>query len=215
MAASGEVARAARRESGAMTLIAPHVPHGRIISAADVPAVAATLAAAFQDDPVFVWWIPDATRRRAILPAYFGAVARSYVATGVVQATDELACAAVWGLPGVEEDEELGPAVVAAAEEHTDRLFEIVGLMEEAHTSEPHRYLFFLGTRPEHRSRGLGSALLRPVLDACDAQGVPAYLEATSPRGAALYERHGFEVTGEIALPHGPRLQTMWREPRG
>jgi ribosomal protein S18 acetylase RimI-like enzyme len=86
--------------------------------------------------------------------------------------------------------------------------------MEEQHPAEPHWYLFFLGTRPERRSRGLGSALLRPVLDACDAQGLPAYLEATSERSAALYVRHGFEVTGEIALPHGPSLWPMWREPR-
>ena len=34
-------------------------------------------------------------------------------------------------------------------EEYTERLFEILGLMEEKHPTEPHYYLFLLGTRPE------------------------------------------------------------------
>lgn len=42
-----------------------------------------------------------------------------------------------------------------------------------------------------------------------------AYLEATSPLNRRLYERHGFEVTGEIQLPNGPAMWPMWREPAG
>jgi hypothetical protein len=54
-----------------------------------------------------------------------------------------------------------------------------------------------------------------PMLSRCDEQGLPAYLEASSPRNRALYERHGFEVTEELKLPRsGPPLWLMWREPR-
>ncbi|MDP9345553.1 MAG: GNAT family N-acetyltransferase, partial [Actinomycetota bacterium] len=46
-------------------------------------------------------------------------------------------------------------------------------------------------------------------------QGLPAYLEASSPRNRALYERHGFSVTEELKLPrNGPPLWLMWRDPR-
>jgi hypothetical protein len=55
---------------------------------------------------------------------------------------------------------------------------------------------------------------MRPVLELCDERGLPAYLEATSDRGTQLYRRHGFEVVDEIALPDGPSLWPMWREPR-
>lgn len=55
---------------------------------------------------------------------------------------------------------------------------------------------------------------MRPVLDMCDRDGVPAYLEASSERNKALYLRHGFEVVGEIKLPDGPRMWPMWRSPR-
>ena len=101
-----------------------------------------------------------------------------------------------------------------AVEEYAERLFEILGLMEEKHPSESHYYLFLLGTRPEWQGRGLGSSLMAPVLETCDRDRVPAYLEATSERNKQLYLRHGFEVTEEIPLPDGPTMWPMWRSPR-
>jgi len=53
------------------------------------------------------------------------------------------------------------------------------------------------------------------VLARCDAERAPAYLEASSPRNRALYERHGFAVTEEFALGRGaPRQWRMWRDAR-
>jgi ribosomal protein S18 acetylase RimI-like enzyme len=102
---------------------------------------------------------------------------------------------------------------MAVAEETADRLACALELMAEVHPEEPHAYLFLLATRPQWQSRGLGAALLRDVLGRCDRDGVPAYLEATSEGSRRLYERHGFEVTGEIRLPDGPSLWPMWRSP--
>ena len=71
-----------------------------------------------------------------------------------------------------------------------------------------------MGVDPQWQGRGLGSKLMRPALETLDAQGMPAYLEASTPRSRALYERHGFTVTGEFNLPSGgPTLWQMWREP--
>ena len=73
----------------------------------------------------------------------------------------------------------------------------------------------FLGVVPGARGRGLGGALLRDRLVRADAEGMPAYLEASSPRSRALYERHGFRATGDpIHLPDGPPLWPMWRAAR-
>ena len=43
---------------------------------------------------------------------------------------------------------------------------------------------------------------------------VPAYLEATDRRNAALYVRHGFQVTGIVLAPGYPQIITMWRPAR-
>ena len=89
-------------------------------------------------------------------------------------------------------------------------------MMRARHPKEPHWYLHFLGTEPARQGRGIGSAVLKPMLDTCDAQGLPAYLEATSERNRSLYMRNGFEDHGEpLRLPDdGPLMFPMWREPR-
>ena len=89
--------------------------------------------------------------------------------------------------------------------------------MERRHPSRPrHFYLAFVGVEPASQGRGLGSRLMFPVLSEADAAGTAAYLEASTPRSRALYERHGFEVVEEMRLPFGgPPLWRMWREPFG
>ena len=87
--------------------------------------------------------------------------------------------------------------------------------MEGRHPRRPpHWYLAIMGVDPQWQGRGIGSKLMRPALEVLDAEGMPAYLEASTPRSRALYERHGFAVTGEFNLPSGgPTLWQMWRDP--
>ncbi len=190
----------------------PTVAPPRKATATDVSHVSKTLALAFFDDPVIGWIIGDASERRRLLPGFFTAIASSYLAYDETYVSGDQA-AAVWAPPGAEDDEELPESLGAAAGAYSERLFEILRLLDEHHPAEPHNYLFLLGTRPERQGHGLGSSLMIPVLDASDRERVPAYLEATSERNRGLYRRHGFEVVGEIALPDGPNLWPMWREP--
>jgi ribosomal protein S18 acetylase RimI-like enzyme len=188
------------------------------VTEADLPALSLTLAAAFVDDPFFRWWIPEDTRRTEILPALFRLVAEVNLSHDELYGAEDLAAGAVWIPPGrqptEEEMAELVPALAHATGEYAERLLHVLELTSQVHPSEPHWHLFFLATRPEWQSRGMGSSLLRAVLDGCDRDGTPAYLEATSEGSKRLYLRHGFVVTGEIPLPDGPPLWCMWRSPR-
>ena len=76
-------------------------------------------------------------------------------------------------------------------------------LVESRHPSLPHYYLGGLGTDPQWQGRGLGSAVLGPVLEICDRDGVPAYLESSKETNIGFYGRHGFEVTDEVSVPDG------------
>jgi GNAT superfamily N-acetyltransferase len=189
----------------------------RQATSADVTDLAATIGAAFQDDPVMSWCYPDPGRRREILPRIFRLVIDATLAEGGIYTTADRAAGAVWVPPGAVDgaaEEALAAAMAAASGDYADRLFMLLEALDPKRPSVPHQYLYLFGTRPEWQSRGLGSALLRPMLAACDRDGTPAYLEASSQRNVPLYQRHGFEVTEEVVLPDGPTAWLMWRDPR-
>jgi ribosomal protein S18 acetylase RimI-like enzyme len=110
----------------------------------------------------------------------------------------------------------LAPAMAVALGTRLPQTLRALNTIEAHHPHQPHYYLAFVGLEPELQGRGIGSRLLRPVLERCDRERMPAYLEASSPRNRALYLRHGFEVTGEFCYPkNGPPSWPMWREPQG
>jgi RimJ/RimL family protein N-acetyltransferase len=84
---------------------------------------------------------------------------------------------------------------------------------ERNHLQEPHYYIRWVGVATSFQGQGLGTALLRPTLDRCDREGLPAYLQASTERSAALYERLGFVHLGELQVPDGPRFWPMRRPP--
>jgi len=88
------------------------------------------------------------------------------------------------------------------------------GQFEAYHPEEAHWYLPLIGVDPARQGHGYGSALLRHALARSDRDGVPAYLEATSPRNRALYERHGFAALGAIRVAGWPPVWPMLRRPR-
>ena len=127
--------------------------------------------------------------------------------------------AAIWERPGqwkvgMLEQLRLLPAMARINGRLLPRILRALAALESNHPAEPHYYLPFLGVDPDWQGRGLGAALLRPVLDRCDDERMPAYLEASSPRNRALYERLGFEVTEEFQVGKGsPPVWRMWRAP--
>ncbi len=98
---------------------------------------------------------------------------------------------------------------------HDARYDSVVALtrrpLERQHPTEPHYYLAMLGTDPAHQGRGIGSALLAPVLERCDEEGLPAYLESSKESNIAFYARHRFDLTKPFQLKGGPTMYFMWR----
>ena len=60
-----------------------------------------------------------------------------------------------------------------------------------------------------------GAAGSEPPMPRCDAEGLPAYLESSKERNVPYYERFGFRVTRELAMPGRgcPPVWLMWRDP--
>lgn len=190
---------------------------------ADVPALARVLGRAFVDDPVMRWMQPDAARRAAALPGFFGALTRHHflAGSGVEVALPDTGGggAALWDPPGrwkqsQREQLRMLPAVIRAFRGRLGEGRALTEQMKAVHPQEPHWYLAVIGSDPDVRGGGFGAALLRSRLDRCDDEGAPAYLESSNPDNIGYYNRFGFEVTGEIVIPGGPSLWPMWRSAR-
>lgn len=184
---------------------------------ADADEIAASLAAAFTADPIMSWAVPDDGSRPATLSAMFGFLARhGYLPADASHVVDDRA-AALWLPPGTALGEafwsEHGAGFVAALGGPVERFGALGEAMRSCHPAEPHHYLFAIGVRPGAQGAGLGGRLLEATLAVADERGEPAYLEATSERSRALYERHGFAVTGELRAQDSPPLWPMWRAP--
>jgi N-acetylglutamate synthase-like GNAT family acetyltransferase len=188
---------------------------------ADVPRLADVLAAAFADDPLWNWLLPDAVRAHRV-PKVFEVLLRSRLRIGDdVLTTTQLAGAALWASPGNwdttgVEQLRLGPPMLWLHRGSLRRAQTIFAIAHRAHPKhEPHWFLSVLGVDPTAQGTGVGSALLAPVLERCDEQGLPAYLETTKPENVAFYARHGFTVRDETDVPDGgPHLWFCWRAPR-
>ncbi len=193
----------------------------RRATAADVPALAAMLARAFFDDPVAIWSCHPDVLRPAVLERFNGARVSHLLGDQEVWTTPDGSSAALWAPPQrwkttPRQDLELSrcilhprllvraPVIVAG----------LLGIERRHPRTPPHWYLAVLGTDPVAQGQGLGSAVLAPVLEQCDRDGVGAYLESSKERNIAFYARHGFRVTARHRLPRGPSVWAMWRDPR-
>jgi GNAT superfamily N-acetyltransferase len=185
-----------------------------------VRAIAGALVLAFRDDPVQRFLFPEERAYERRGRRNFELLTRRLLGIGAVHVTDGLEGAALWLPPGEDMTAGLGGAlfglrsalVMGAALRRGMRLLDELA---RRHPREPHWYLPVLGTAPAHQGRGLGSALLAPVLARADREGLPAYLESSKAKNVPFYRRHGFEVVGSIRVPGGPELWPMLRPPGG
>ncbi|WP_405777286.1 GNAT family N-acetyltransferase [Streptomyces sp. NBC_00859] len=186
---------------------------------ADREVLVQLLDRAFMQDPVSSWVFPDESHRRQVHGAFLGVFIDVALAEGRVDLAEDHAAMALWlDVPAGAPEEDGTPARMREAADPDNERAELVGrLTGELHPHDrAHAYLLMIGVIPERQGEGLGTELIAPVLERCDREGVPAYLEASSERSRGLYERLGFVFTGTaVQLPRGPRMWPMWREPRG
>ncbi len=201
--------------------MSPQVPEIQVRKAkpSDVAGISALLARAFDDDPLMTWMFPEGSGRLRRLPLLFRTLLRTTMPLGEVYTTEDAQGAAFWNPPGTFP---LGWRTNARVGLTMARLlrFRILyctpGLLyfDSHHPKERHWYLQMLGTDPSWQGKGVGSALLAPVLQRCDEAGERVYLEASKEENLAFYARHGFTETEEMHVPHGPKMWVMWRDPR-
>jgi ribosomal protein S18 acetylase RimI-like enzyme len=189
----------------------------RSLSRDDEERAFAVISMAFISDPVSRWFFPDPVTFFRYFQPFAVALGGAALDRGTAWATDDGSGVVLWMPPGVHPDEKTMASIVEAGLRDIPYVEDISGLVEEqlkVHPTFDHMYLPFIAVDPAKQGSGTGSALLSHSAKVCDELGLPAYLEATTPRSRALYERHGFEVTGEVQFGSSPPMWAMLREPR-
>ncbi|MHB8467633.1 MAG: GNAT family N-acetyltransferase [Acidimicrobiales bacterium] len=187
----------------------------------DIEALSDVLQAAFWDDPVMAWLLPSEKSRSRKLAGLFQVLMKAhYLSMRTTWTTADQVGGALWAPPGHWKIPnwdvfKAGPGLAVAMGLRSIPALRFLEVVDRQHPKEPHWYLGILGTSPAHQGKGVGSALMQPVLERCDREGVPAYLESSKETNIPFYSRHGFVLTGEISAPGGPTVWPMWREPQG
>jgi ribosomal protein S18 acetylase RimI-like enzyme len=188
----------------------------RAPSTSPAEVAVAPLVTAFAADPVIRWMLPDPARYVIWFPELVAVVGARGFSEGTVDTTADAAASSVWLAPGASFDEvAFGTLIERCVDAHRlDDVGAFLARMGEHHPEEPVWHLYFIGVDPNQQGRSIGSALLEHGLARADADGHAAYLEASTPRNRALYERHGFEVVGEIRAADSPAMWPMFRPAR-
>jgi GNAT superfamily N-acetyltransferase len=194
---------------------------------ADRPATVVALARAFQRDPLFEVLVPDALSQARAALTFLGSLvadARGFGEVWVAKDGEVVVGAAAWLPPGA-YPRGLRRSLMGLSYDlrSVHRLGRRVPLgmrlyaeIDRAHREVrgPHWYLAVLGCDPGWQRRGVGSAVLAPVLERADAEQVPAYLETQKGENVPWYRRHGFDVRREFRPPGCPTIWSMSRQPR-
>ena len=188
-------------------------------------ALATMLSRSFQNEPNFVYLIPDEQARLRSLRGFFQMVAiPASRLFGEICTTNQIDGASLWirtgtgftfermirnatrrmplklDLPALRRSINLG----ARVEKARHRL-----------VRGPHWYLLALGVEPSIDRCALSGLLIEPVLSRADSDKIPCYVEIFDERAVCFYERLGFRVEGAGNIPHGgPSFWAMIRSPK-
>jgi GNAT superfamily N-acetyltransferase len=189
------------------------------LTKAQIKPTAVMLARAFQDDPLFAYFLPDAVKRKEKLHHIFEVFIRYGVLYGEAYATSpNLEGATVWFPPGRAEMTlwrtircgglflyfKVGRKVMSRVLGFFDYAFKVHG----RHAPFPHWYGAVLGVDPEFQGKGYMSALMKPILARIDQEHLPCYLETNSETNLPIHEHYGFEVVEICTVPKSD--VTLW-----
>ena len=190
------------------------------VSPEDAGPVAAAIARGFQDNEIWEWMVPDDRRRARLLQRYYEfLIRRVYIPRGEAWATEDMRGGALWNGPthhGLRPLEQVREALIMAAGGlgALRRGARYDAIVSKHHPKEPHYYLLTLSIDPAAQRHGQGSALMAPLIERCDAEAVPAFLETQREANVPFYGRFGFLLTERVEIPDGPPVWLMWREAR-
>jgi GNAT superfamily N-acetyltransferase len=181
----------------------------------EVDSLAILLADSFHDDPLWRWMLPGDVHRKDKLRRYFELeLTNVSFPFGRVDVSRSGEGMAVWLPRGGLALSVLDGINLRAT---TQAIFRDLTRFDTFTEIEPtvagDWELMLIAVRSSARRTGLGSAVVRPVLQLCDAKRLTATAQSTSEPAAAFLSYLGFRSAGTSALTGGPPIFHHFRAP--
>jgi len=188
-------------------------------------ALATMLSRSFQNEPDFVYIVPDEQARRIILRWFFQMVAiPASRVFGEICTTNQIDGAALWIRGGSEFTFErmirnaMRGMPLKLDQANLRRWINLGSRVEKARhrlVRGPHWYLLALGVETSIDRCTVSELLTGPVLSRADSDRIPCYVEIFDERDLSFYEDLGFRVEGAgDILRGGPSFWAMIRAPK-
>jgi hypothetical protein len=188
-------------------------------------ALATMLSRSFQNEPNFVYIMPDEQARRTILRWFFQMVAiPASRVFGEIFTTNQIDGASLWirGGSGLTFERLIRNAIprmpLKLDQASLRRWINLSARVEKARhrlVRGPHWYLLALGVETSIDRFTLSGLLTGSVLSRADSDRIPCYVEIFDERDLSFYENLGFRVEGAGNIPQGgPSFWAMIRAPK-
>lgn len=197
-----------------------------LIDDSQIAAAGTLLAEAFFTDSFNTYVFPDPEERQRVLPWYFAASVREGALLKSVYAiVEQVRGVAVWIPPDLHKrtperakQSSLDQMRAQFGSEAYHRFISTTNYLAHCSSqvvSSAHLYLSLIGVSPSCQGKGIGGAVLAPVLRQADQEGTSCYLETFEAKNILFYQRHGFQVVVTGIEPQSQlRFWVMRREPQ-
>jgi GNAT superfamily N-acetyltransferase len=182
------------------------------LTKAGIKPAATTLAAAFMNYPVSVYFTPDEVKRKKRQPGVSRNILKNSIVTGEVYITSpNCEGIAVWLLADSSIHAPRRRTSLRTwlenrfADKETAKrqkaFFEHSDAIRKRVLPAKYWYLQMLGVNPAYQGQGYSSRLVKPMLARAEQEGLPVYLETQLKKNVTLYQHFGFKVVEEGNIP--------------
>lgn len=184
----------------------------RLLSLNHLRQVTEMMTAAFMNDPLWVYLVPDADKRQETLPRFYRVFFNMWLSNRQTFGVgDPLEGLAVWSYPDQKAEffQLVGPGFlkqffspVIMSFVRARNIFAQYEKMQKKYATVPHYYLNTIAVLPGSQGKGLASHLIRPILLQADQESFGIYTETMTPENVNLFEHYGFVCQEDFRVPN-------------
>ena len=151
-----------------------------------------------------------------MLPGFFRLVTDAVLPAGEATVVADGQAAALWvppGTPAVPDEDAFGASIAELIGDDVERTFALMAMLDEIHPIEPHRFLWFVGTRPAFQGRAAARPCCATRWPAATPRVPPPISTPPASTTGACTSGTASRWSAVTPWPGRPPVWSMWRSP--